>query len=135
MPEYAAIAAQGKRWRLVQKTPPLAALALGHSSEGFFGPAEWDSAQQAAAACSRIGLGRGTVHGSHKLFYRRGIFFCVRCAAYGIVRGIALLRPCSGHLNKAGRYALDRVKAGLPPWPRHEWPLSEQEAPTAGICC
>ena len=134
VPGHDATAAQGRRrWRLSSKTPPLAALALGHSSDGFFGPSAWDQLQQAAASQSCVRLGRRFVHNTHKLFYRRGMYFCLRCASFGILRGLKLIQPCSGHLGKAGEYALNRVKAGLTPWPNLSFPLSEQDAPMAGV--
>ena len=134
MPEHDAIAALGRRrWRLTAKTPPLEALALGHSSDGFFGPSAWDQLQQAAASQSCARLGRRLVHNTHKLFYRRGIYFCIRSASFGILRGLKLIQPCTGHLGRAGEYALNRVKGGLTPWPNLSFPLSEQEAPMAGV--
>ena len=79
-----------------------------------------------------VRIGRRLAHPSHTIYFKRGIFVCLRCAAYAILKGVRLLQPCPGQAS-TGAYMLDRIARGLTPWPKLQWPLADSQAASEGI--
>ena len=69
------------------------------------------------------------IHPSHKLRVFKGIFVCVRCGylAAGDVR--KLQDPCLGIVsNNRERFVLKRLRQGMLPYSRTEWPVARPPA-------
>ena len=68
-------------------------------------------------------LGRGTLHTSHRLSYKRGVVWCRTCGAWGTQAPRGLTKPCKGHAESVGRAVLKRLATGKTPKAGVQWPL------------
>ena len=72
-------------------------------------------------ACQPVLIGLQATHGSHKLAYKRGIWWCVACGSWTSSAARNLSRPCTGQATKAARDVLTRLEKGLTPQPHVLW--------------
>ena len=95
-------------------------------------------------------IGLQATHGSHKLAYKRCIWWCVACGSWASSAARNLSRPCAGQVTKAARDVLARLDKGLTPQPHVQWQSphykrvhlcglecgirTEPRAPTQGPC-
>ena len=66
-------------------------------------------------------IGMQATHGSHKLAYKRGIWWCVACGSWATSAARNLSRPCTGQPTKAAQDALARLDKELTPQPHVLW--------------
>ena len=88
--------------------------------------------------------GKFALHGSHHSRVFKGLFYCLRCGAYGSGRPRRLLTECKQPVPEKQRNALrevDKIKAGKLPSGLKCWPAEQQsggedfmvaEVPAAG---
>ena len=72
-------------------------------------------------ACQPVLIGLQASHGSHKLAYKRGIWWCVACGSWSSSAARNLIRPCTGQATKAARDVVARLDKGLTPQPHVRW--------------
>ena len=72
-------------------------------------------------ACQPVLIGLQATHGSHKLAYKWGIWWCVAKSSWASSAARNLGRPCTGQATKAARDVLARLDKGLTPQPHVRW--------------
>ena len=84
-------------------------------------------------AARAIRVGRQTLHHSHTILYKRGVYWCQRCGGFAELRGRVLLNECLTRPTREGRQVLRRLNSNLPPTTKRPWPLAEGEGPLEGL--
>ena len=80
-----------------------------------------------------FGFGEG-IHGTHLIGQRRGLVWCWKCGTWSSGKKLQKLgAPCPRRPTTWGTKVLQRLRKGLTPEPKSEWPLSEEAAPREGI--
>ena len=77
-------------------------------------------------------IGLQATHGSHKLAYKRGIWWCVACGSWASSAARNLCRPCTGQPTKGAQDVLARLDKALTPQPHVQW---QSPAPLAVPLC
>ena len=62
---------------------------------------------------------------THRLVAKRGIAWCFKCSSYATSRGRGVLKPCDNRKTPAGFKVLDRLRRGLIPTSKVQWPEPE----------
>ena len=84
-----------------------------------------EDAPKVCAGAGAVVIGGVTLHASHHLSARRGIFWCRTCGQYATAKAMGLGKQCPGGASATGRYILGRLSRGLAPHARVNWPLPE----------
>jgi len=118
---------------------------VGNAASGAAAPASADPPLQqpapahahaapAAATGAAHPLGHIPFHTSHRLGYNRGIAFCWRCGSWTSgEHPRAIVNRCNeAPTSGAGHDALARLRKGLTPKPRQQWPLPPEVGPPPG---
>ena len=69
-----------------------------------------------------IGNATIPIHRSHSLAGGRGVVWCWTCGRYAVIKPKLLCQPCPGGANASGKYTLQRLRNGLPPFGLGSWP-------------
>ena len=80
-----------------------------------------------------IRVGNQTLHHSHTILHKRGVYWCQRCGGFAELRGRVLLNECLTRPTREGRQVLRRLNSNLPPTTKRPWPLAEGEGPLEGL--
>ena len=74
----------------------------------------------------QLQAGRALLHGTHRLAWHRGVFWCWRCGQYATTAPRDLAKPCRPG-RRAGKDYLRRLRKGLPPKDKMQWPLDSAD--------
>ena len=69
---------------------------------------------------------RGVVlHPTHQLWYYRGFYYCNSCCSIvsSLVRNLG--ETCTGWPSRSGKGKINRLRRGLPPTTRYQWPTGD----------